>query len=857
MIEKLGEGGEAVVYRARDLVLERDVALKTPRHEFATPEECARLLKEARAASRLSHPCIVSIHEVFEHEGKPWFAMDLVEGATLRAVLSQRGALSGEDVARYGEMLADALRAAHAKHVLHGDVTPGNVFLTPDGRLLLTDFGLARVPPAPDANTTTVAGNRVAGTLGYMAPEQMMGREIGPQSDIFAAGVVLYQLAAGTRPFAGESLGEVLEATLNHEPPPISRHATVPAELERIIRKALAKRLDERYASAEEMFVDLRALRRRLESGDRGRAKEPAPRHRRLAVALALVAVATVLAIAGWLWLPSRPEGLPQALPHQVTTGSGWEAEAKISPDGTDIAYAAEDPGGNIDIWLVDVRGGNAIRLTDDPASDRSPTWFPDGSAIAFVSERDGAPGVWKIPRLGGETPTLLVASADSPAVSPDGKRIAFTRRDTKGSSRIFVAPLADTASAKMITTDQDGLWEHESPAWSPDGRTICYAAHTDLWIVAADGGAARQLTHDGEVDFEPAWSADGRWVYFSSMREGTTAIWRVAAGGGSPVRVTMGSGPERQPSLSKDGSRLTYSTYSVNSNLVVRAMATGKEYELGGERMEVAPALAPDGSALAYISDQLKSQPDLWIQPLSGDGAPAGSSRRLTDLPGSSAHPAYSPDGRWIAFYRVVGGERDIWIIPSTGGTPRRFTDDPKQDIQPAWSPDGRHIAFASDRSGGTQIWMAPVADGKAAGPATKLTTDPLVHYEPAWSADSSMIAYIGADAAGGRDVWLIEAQRAGHARQITHGAGASQVEWGPVADQLLVSGTWGQSSPRLMSVSVTSGQLSPYGPPDLFGKRGAEGEFTTSRNSRLLAAVRQVFRGDVWVMEATRGRY
>ena len=857
IVEKLGEGGEAIVYRARDLVLRRDVALKTPRCELVSAKERAHLLGEARAASRLSHPYIVPIHEVFEDEGKPWFAMDLVEGTTLRAVLGQRGALPAEDVARYGEMLAGALQAAHAKGILHRDVTPTNIFITVDGRLLLADFGLAVVSAAPDATTTVMSRGHLAGTLGYMSPEQMMGHEVGPQSDLFSAGVVLYQMATGERPFGGGTLGEVLDAVLNRPLPPMSREHSIPAGLERVISKALAKRPDERYASAAEMFIDLRALRRRFESSGAGPEPEDRPRTPKAVAALGGLAILAIAGIAAWSWQLLRPTGLPQAVPFRVTSGSGWEAEAKISPGGSDIAYVAEGPDGNRDIWLVDARGGDPIRLTDDRAVDRSPAWFPDGSAIAFVSERGGTPGVWKIPRLGGQSPVQIVAVAESPAISPDGTRIAFTRPDAAGNRRIVVAPLADTADAKLLTTDRDGLWNHKSPAWSPDGRTICYAAHSDLWTVDADGGRPARLTTDGEADFEPVWSSDGGWVYFSSMRGQTTAIWRVSKRGGAPERVTLGSGPERQPSISKDGSRLTYSTLSLNSNLVVRVLSTGKEHQFGGERLQLHPAFAPDGSAVAYVSDQLKSPTDLWIQPLGPDGAPSGRARRLTDHPGSAAYPSYSPDARWIAYHRALNGHRDIWIVPVVGGTAVRFTDDPAIDVHPAWSPDGRQIAFVSERGGGSHIWLAPVADGRAAGPARQLTTGALWHDEPSWSPDSATIGYIATDAAGTGDVWLVDARSTGQGRQLTHGAGADAVKWSGVPNQLLVSGTWGTGRARLMSVDAATGQAILVGPPNLFGEESEVADFAISRDGRLLVVVREIARGDIWVLEAKPGRF
>ena len=861
ILEKLGEGGEAIVYRARDLTLDRDVALKTPRVEFASPLESAHLLKEARAASRLSHPSIVPVYEVFEEHGRPWFAMGLVEGATLREVLAQRGELPAEDAARYGEMLADALHAAHTKQVLHRDVTPSNIVITPDGRLFLTDFGLAVVPAEPEAVTIPMAGKHAAGTLGYMSPEQMMGRPSGPQADVFSAGVVLYEMAAGRRPFGGQTLGEVLDATLNSPLPPISGTAGIPADLEHVIRKALARRLDERYSSAGDMLIDLRALRRRLESGSSHPVIEPPrrrwPRKTAVAAGAAVAAVVAVAALAAWAWRLSQPASLPQAVPSQVTTGSGWEAGARISPVGSDIVFVAEGQDGNIDIWLVDTRGGSPIRLTDDPAPDRSPAWFPDGSAIAFVSERGGAPGVWKLPRLGGQTATAVVAGAESPAISPDGTRIAFTRFDAAGSRRIVVAPLSDTGRANVLTTDADGLWNHESPAWSPDGQTICYAAHADLWIVPAAGGPAERLTTDGEADFEPAWSSDGRWVYFTSMRGQTTAIWRVSAGGGTPERVTMGSGPERQPSLSQDGMRLTYSTFNLNSNLVVRAEQTGKEHEFGGERRELYPAFAPDGSAVVYVSDQLKSPPDLWIQPLAPDGSPGGPARRLTDHPGTAAYPSYSPDGRWIAYHRALDDQRDVWIVPAAGGAPLRFTDDPAVDIHPAWSPDGKHIAFVSERGGGSRIWIAPVAEGRPAGQARRLTAGGLSEDQPSWSPDSSMVAYLVTDVAGIGDVWVADARAAGPGRQVTRGADADVVVWTGTPGRLLVSGRWGSNRLRLMRVDAATGAAVPVEPSNPFGAEADSGDFAMSRDGRLLAIVRQIAKGDIWVLEAARGRY
>lgn len=861
IVETIGQGGEARVYRARDLTLDRDVALKSPLGDKATTKDHTHLLKEARAASRLSHPGIVPLHEIFEDNGRPWIAMGLVEGTSLRAVLSQRGSMPVEDVARYGEMLADALHAAHEKHVLHRDVTPGNILLTSGGRLLLTDFGLAHSlePPgasATDAVTTSLSQGHIVGTLGYMSPEQMLGRVVGPQSDIFSVGAVLYQMATGTRAFPGTAFGEVLDATLHREPAPLSKYTDAPPELDRIVRKALAKRLDERYASAADLLADLRVLRRKLESSQTVLpVPGPRPWLRRGTVALAgLVVVAAVA--AGWTWRTLRLPDLPQATPHQITAGSGWEAEARISPDGSDIVYTAEAADGNSDLWLVDARGGSPIPLTDHPASDRSPAWFPDGSAIAFVSERGGTPDVWKVSRLGGSA-TMVVGLAESPAISPDGTQIAFTRSGADGNRRILVAPLAAPADARVLTTDKDGLWDHRSPAWSPDGRTICYAGQRDLWIVGLSGQPASRLTMDDERDLEPAWSPDGRFVYFSSFRQGTIALWRVPSTGGTPTRVTLGAGPERQPSLSRDGTRLVYSTFLANDNLVIRNQITGAEIEVGGQRMEVSPAFAPDGRALVYSSNQFDGRFDLWIQPLTGEGRPHGAARRVTDHPGSVTHPSFSLDGKWIAYQRALDRQRDIWIAPVSGGTPTRFTDDPAADILPEWSPDGRQIAFVSERSGTLQVWLEPVANGRPAGPATRLTSGELSQDAPVWAPDSRSIAFVVDGAHGAREVWVVDARATTPARQVTRGAKADRTVWTSMS-RLLVSGRWGSGRLQLMGVDVMTGTATPAGPPGLFGYSGQQrGEFAVTRDGRLLAAVRQVARGDVWMLEAVRGTY
>ena len=451
---------------------------------------------------------------------------------------------------------------------------------------------------------------------------------------------------------------------------------------------------------------------------------------------------------------------------------------------------------------------------------------------------------------------TVVVDRAESPAISPDGRNIAFTRRGPDGRQRVFMAPLADPASARMLTTDRDGLWDHRAPAWSPDGRLIGYAGQRDLWVVGLTGAPASRLTHEEEADNWPSWSPVSGFVYFSSFREGTNAIWRVPAAGGTPARVTLGAGPEVQPSVSNDGTRLVYSTFATNANLVIRDRATGVDREVGGERSEVSPAFAPDGSALAFSSDRLGGRFDLWLQRLSHDGRPEGDAVRLTDHPGAVTHPSFSPDGRWIAYQRAVDGQRDIYTIPAAGGVPTRFTDDPAPDTLPEWSPAGGQIAFVSGRGGSEQVWVASVNGGAQAGPARPLTSGPLTHEAPSWSPDGKRLAAIGVDPHAGNDVWLLEANGKKLPVQLTKGARAQRVAW-TSPTTMLVSGYWDAGHLALMAVDATTGTVTDARLPGLFGIHGQRGEFTLTKDGRLIAAVRQAARGDVWMLQTVRGRY
>jgi len=853
-----------VVFRAHDAVLQRDVALKCPWPALAgEPTARQRFAHEAHAAARLAHPNIVPVFEVLEWNGIPWLAMELIEGRPLRALLNERGALPLELILSCAEGIADALRAAHAKRMLHRDLNPNNVLVTPEGWPFLTDFGLARAfagDEAASADTTAsgplTAAGHVVGTRCYMSPEQVLGRALDARSDLFSFGAVLYEMCTGRRAFPATEPGAEHDAILHGEPAAVATiNDQIPADLDRIVRKALAKRPDERYQEASDLRADLVAVRRRVDSGQSPIAQPRPARRRAWPAVIAVLAFGAALVLGTASSVRSPAGAFPLGSSHQLTADPGWESEPAVSPDGGQIAYTS-NASGNPDVWVIDANGGTPLRLTDHPGADRSPVWFPDGSSLAFASDRGGRNDIWTLSRLGGSA-VLLVPDAAYPALSPDGRRIAFARPDAAGYLRIWVAPVAEASHARALTGPDAGHWDHESPAWSPDGRTLCYADDRNLWLLEVDTGRTRRLTSGNGVDFEPAWSADGRSVVFSSYREGTRALWRVRAAGGAPERLTLGAGPEGEASLSHDGSRLAYSTFLDDLDIVLLDLVTGRRDVIHSLLLESAPALAADASAIVFTSTRRAGRFDLWLQPLS-QGRPAGSPRRLTDLQGSINTPALSPDAQWVAFKLEDASQRaEVWTVRTSGGLPQRISDGGGVDLHPAWSPDGASLAYASERGGQSHIWVAIVRDGRRAGSARQLTSGATSDLLPAWSPDGRQVAYLGRQR-GQQDVWVAPATGDAPPRCIARGTDPlGRLRWHAPTGWLWFARVIPGANPRLWKLPPRGGDPVEALKPDLFKGATDPGEFDLSADGRLLAFTVEEVRGDIWLIEAERGAY
>jgi eukaryotic-like serine/threonine-protein kinase len=718
----IGTGGMGEVYAAEDTKLQRRVALKLlPSDMAADPERLQRFQREARAVAALNHPNVVTIYSVEEANGVHFLTMELVEGKTLAEVIP-RGGLPPEQFFKLAVALVDAVAAAHQHGIIHRDLKPANVMLGSDGRLKVLDFGLAKLKrelsaaaEATALTTEAITGRYgIIGTAAYMSPEQAEGRPVDHRSDIFSLGVVLYEMASGTRPFRGDTAVSIISSIIKDSPPPLSDlNRSISPDLDRIITRALAKDPARRYQSALDLRNDLEQAQQR--GGSRRRlartVQELVGRRwvRGLILAVALAAAVTVAALYPSLWRsrPGRgsPPAPPQATFHQLSTRPGVEQYPSLSPDGKWVVYAGQESG-NLDIYLLSTSGQNPINLTSDsPADDDEPAFSPDGERIAFRSSREGG-GIFVMGRT-GEAARRVTRAGFNPAWSPDGTQIAFTTEDVQltplnweGRSELRVVALSTGAERRLAVDDA------VQASWSPHGHRIAYVVRVaspremDIATIPAGGGEPVSVTRDQATDWGPVWSPDGKYLYFASDRGGSMNLWRVPIDEvsgkklGDPEAITTPATFLAHPAVSGDGRQIAYSSVLQTQNI---------------QRLSLDPA-----------TSSVKGEP-VWLT----------SGSRLWSSPDPSQ------DGQWVVFYSRDKPEGDLYIVRADGTGLRQLTSDPAQDRVPRWSPDGKWIACFSNRSGRIQVWKI-----RADGSEMQQVTDLVDATVPVWSADGTRMA-------------------------------------------------------------------------------------------------------------------
>ncbi|HYV32243.1 MAG TPA: protein kinase [Candidatus Binatia bacterium] len=633
ILEKLGGGGMGVVYKAEDTKLHRFVALKfLPEMLTKDRQALERFQREAQAASALNHPNICTIHDIDEYEGQPFIVMELLEGETLRQRLvappsrRQGPALQTDELLDLAIQIANGLDAAHSKGIFHRDIKPANIFITTQGQAKILDFGLAKLAPvgaglkpaptpgaeggggadaaATESPTATIdpeyltSPGTAMGTIAYMSPEQALARQLDARSDLFSFGAVLYEMATGRPPFAGDSSAAIFDSILHKTPVSALRlNPELPAGLEAIINKALEKDREMRYQHASDLRADLKRLHRDTTSGRAAAAEAPGttrpaeaapvtgakPRGRRTWLAAAL-AVA-VLGGAALAYLYLRPGPRLARLPLRIvpfTSTTGQKSQPAFSPDGNAIAYSWKgEKNDNADIYVKLVGAGVPLRLTTDPGDDLSPSWSPDGRFIAFVRLSKGGDGYYLVPALGGQR-KLADSHKDSEwgnylDWSPDGKFLAVADRMSAQDQLRLLLISVESGEKKVVASPPDPFVA--SARFSPDGKFLAYVAGAgflaqDIFLVPVSGGEAKRLTLDKRRVLGLAWTPSGNEILFSSDRGGLYSLWRVPVPGGTPEPVGSVGEDAYQPTVSRQGNRLAYLHEKWNSNVLANRRA-------------------------------------------------------------------------------------------------------------------------------------------------------------------------------------------------------------------------------------------------------------------------------------------
>jgi eukaryotic-like serine/threonine-protein kinase len=738
IVEKIGEGGMGVVYRARDEHLKRDVAIKVlPPELVADPERRRRFVQEARAASALSHPNIVTIHDIASEGGRDFIVMEHVAGKTLDRKIGRKG-MKLNDALKCAIQIADALAAAHTARIVHRDLKPANILVTESGHVKVLDFGLAKLTQPisdgePDGTSSTALPTeegRIMGTAAYMSPEQAQGKPVDTRSDIFSFGSVLYEMVTGHRAFQGDSGLSTLSAILSREPAPMSEE--IPQEFEKLVAHCLRKDPTRRFQHMGDVKIALEDLKEESDSGELNKAVAQSQRARRRLALWASTAVLVILAtMTVFVYLRQASREVPPVRVIPLTSSRGLQLSPSFSPDGSRVAFSwnggKED---NYDIYIKPIGPGPARRLTSDPAGDYSPHWSPDGNWIAFY--RGGS--TYLVSPEGGSERKLVKGMASS--WTPDGKFLAVYRResDTKPCV-IYLVSVETGEKTSPLTSPSTQSRGDMRPVVSPNGRNLAFVRYPEraegfpeVYILplsnSQPAGEPWRLTNDGAITVGGlTWTPDGRAIVYSSTRAGRPSLWRIAVSEGAQAERIPGTDDGSSPGISRGSpSRLVYARMYDNMSVWRRRTARGgnaagiPERVIASMGREMDPQFSPDGNRIAFRSNR-SGFPEIMI--CDSDGS---NPVQLTSFKGSrtAGQPHWSPDGRMIAFDSEWPAGIDVFIINAEGGAPRRMTEGRWSELRPSWSRDGRWVYFGSNRSGTQQVWKS-TAKGEDARQVTR----------------------------------------------------------------------------------------------------------------------------------------
>jgi eukaryotic-like serine/threonine-protein kinase len=792
----LGRGGVGEVYRAWDPRLEREVALKIlhERTEF-DPDRVWRFVAEARAASALNHPNILTVFDAAVDGATPFIVSELIEGDSLRGEM-RRGAIPLKRLLDLATQIADGLAEAHDAGIVHRDLKPENIMVTPAGRAKILDFGLARSTGFQSGTglafelqgQTQTESGLLIGTVPYMSPEQARGSTTDFRSDQFSLGLILYEMATGTTAFRRETPAETLEAIMHEEPAPLPDVApNAPLLLWWIIERCLAKDPPDRYGSTRDLHRDLRNLRDRFDAVARERRAVAAGTPRRSLLRLALMPAALIVAIVigavlwEWLAVPVMPDvSAMRFTPY--ATDAAFEGQPAWSPDGQTIAYAAE-VNGVLQIFTRQLTSQSSAQITDSGYDCKYPFWSRDGKRIYYVSLARTRDGIWSLGAAGG-TPQVVVENASRGALSPDGRTLAFLRDEDRddilGRSALYLASPGQPepwskdvveAASKVYAGFGDMRFVEAVLAFSPDGRSLGVMAVPVInfpypmveesrgwrfWVVPLAGSRAPVRRLAWWSDPIPrvtmtsfAWLPDSRHVVLgvSAVRTPGSHLWMADLVSDRAWPLTISAESESYPSASPDGRRLVFAKGDSDYDLLELSTSGGPPKALlATSRKETDPSWSPDGNRLAFVTDR-NGEDEIWLRNRAGPSVetPLITQRNFPDAENILlASPAISPDGQQIAYLRTGGNPivpLQIFTSALASPTPVRLLPGGYESYQgaPTWSPDSKWIAFAEWKG---QHWdLVKVRVGGEA--PVQLRSDGVPNAVPQWSPTDEWITW------------------------------------------------------------------------------------------------------------------
>jgi len=802
IISKIGAGGMGEVYRAQDTELGRSVALKfLPGDVAAHQSRLKRFIQEAKSASALNHPNILTVYEIGRTDETTYLATEFVDGLTLRQHLHH--SLKLTEILDISIQIASALVAAHAAGIVHRDIKPENIMVRKDGIVKVLDFGLAKLTERFDSSesgseATTFAfvntePGTVLGTAAYMSPEQALGREVDARSDIWSLGVVIYEMLTSRAPFEGVSRSHIIVAITDREPPPVTHFAPdVPQALEWIVAEALTKELDERCQTAKELLGKLKRLKQRIELGDSNLVSFPprqstaddsvsatqpevvTPTHEissvefvsskitkhKKAAAVVLVVGLLVTSVIGYALyqLFTRPKQFGPVRMTALTTGGKINTEdingqLSISPDGKYVVCAANDSKQQASLWLRQVSTNSLVRIVAPETGGYLATTFsPDGEMIYYVAvlERNNfVPTLYRIPVLGGSPAKVLDRVFSAIGFSRDGVQFAFVRRNQEDSALLVANTDGGGEPRTIAVLKQPNGFSTSGPSWSPDGKRIACgmfhgtgAGYSTIIEVPVEGGVPQTMGSEKWATVgRLLWLADGSGMIMAAQPEFSsigTQIWFLPYSGGEARRITNDLNGYGDVSLGLTADSSTIATIQqVNTSGIWITHADQDE----AHAHQILKTNLPD--AVTWTPDgklvyALRIGENWDIWTANSDGS---DSRQLTADAFIDQQPSVCANGQYIVFQSNRSRSRNIWRMNADGTNQRQLTDGNFVDLYPVCSADGRFVVFMSGRSGTWAIWKVGI-DGGAPVQLTNNTSE-----IPTISPDGKSIAYYYTD--------------------------------------------------------------------------------------------------------------